>query len=397
MDPFAFVTAGESHGPALTVIVEGMPYGFELSRERIDRELVRRQAGYGRGGRMRIERDRVTIRAGVRHGLTLGSPIALAIENLDFANWSETMSPDRLAESSHRADSRELRRPRPGHADLAGCWKLGILDARPVLERASARETAARVAAGSVARALLEVVGVDVRSHVLAIGSVVSEREDVPWDEIVALPDDSAFRCVDVDLGEAMRREVDRASNAGDTLGGLVEIVAHTPPPGLGHYAQWHQRLDGRLGQALLSIPAVKAVWIGAAERGPARRGSETHDVIQASSSGVKRPTNRAGGVEGGMTNGEEVRVRIAVKPLSTLRQPLESIDLATGERADAAFERSDVTVVPAAGVVAEAMVALVLARAVREKLGGDSKEELCRNLDGYRAALARVANDQDG
>ena len=396
MDPFGFVTAGESHGPALTVIVAGMPYGFDLRRERIDRELARRQGGYGRGERMRIEQDRVTIRGGVRHGLTLGSPIALEIENRDFANWSETMNPDPILAGDEPAaapDRREIRRPRPGHADLAGCWKLGIRDARPVLERASARETAARVAAGAVARALLDVIGIEVRSHVLALGAVASERQDdVPWEEIVDLPDDSPFRCVDQDLDGAMRAEVDLARATGDTLGGLVEVVAHTPPPGLGHYAQWHQRLDGRLGQALLSIPAVKAVWIGAAEKQPGRRGSETHDLIQGTATGVRRPSNRAGGVEGGMTNGEDVRVRIAVKALSTLRRPLESIDLATGERADAAFERSDITVVPAAGVVAEAMVALVLACAVREKLGGDSRDELCRNLDGYRAAISRVS-----
>ena len=385
MASLRFLTAGESHGPGLTVVLEGLPAGLRVPAEDIDLELARRQMGYGRGGRMAIERDRVEIRAGIRHGRTLGGPIALWIENRDFANWSESMSPAPRA----GADLRPLHRPRPGHADLAGAGKLETDDARPVLERASARETAARVAAGALAKRLLGEVGCEVRSHTLTLGAIRGpDAGAVGWPEILAIPADSPFRCVSSEIEQLMRAEVDRAREAGDTLGGSFEVVAHTPPPGLGHFSQWDLRLDGRVGQAMLSIPAAKSVAIGAGERAPDLPGSQVHDAIRRGPSGVERPTNRAGGIEGGMSNGEEVRVVVGMKPLSTLRQPLESVDLITGNAAPAGFERSDVTVVPAAGVVGEAMLALVLAGALLEKFSGDSLGETLRNVRGHGEAI---------
>jgi len=379
-----FLTAGESHGPGLSVIVEGVPAGLTVTRAGIDADLGRRQLGYGRGQRMAIEHDRVEIRAGVRHGLTLGGPIALWIANRDHESWLESMSPDPVA----AVDPRSVYRPRPGHADLAGVRKLEIDDARIVLERASARETAARVAAGAIAKAILAEIDVEVRSHVLAVGSVVLESE-ADWTAVSEIPAGSDFNCSDRALEAAMRSEVDRAAADGDTLGGTFEVIAHTPPPGLGHFVHWDRRIDGLLGQALLSIPAVKSVAIGAGAWAAAARGSAVHDVIRMSDDGaIERPTNRAGGIEGGMTNGEDVRVRVSVKPLATLRRPLESIDLRTGERSDAAVERSDVTVVPAAGVVGEAMVALVLARLAGEKFGADSVVALRRGHAAYCQAI---------
>jgi chorismate synthase len=397
MSRVRFLTAGESHGPGLTVIVEGFPAGLGVSGEAIAVDLSRRQGGYGRGGRMAIERDRAEIRGGVRHGLTLGGPIALWIENRDFANWREAMSPEPVGPE---VDRRPVRHPRPGHADLAGMLKLESDDARPVLERASARETAARVAAGAIARALLAEIDIAVGSHTIAIGPLGSDRSkaaSVGFEAIAAIPFDSPFRTAHADLDHEMRALVDRAKEAGDTLGGELEVVAHTPPPGLGHFAHWDRRLDGRIGQAMLSIPAAKAVAIGDGFDTIREPGSAVHDpVLSARREGaapagrgdLSRPTNRAGGIEGGVTNGEELRVRVGMKPLSTLRRPLASVDLRTGEAVAAAVERSDVTVVPAAGVVAEAMLALVLADAALEKFGGDSIGEMLRNYRAYLAAI---------
>ena len=294
---------------------------------------------------------------------------------------------------SPAADPRAVTRPRPGHADLAGALKLGLRDARPVLERASARETAARVAAGALAKALLRPLGVEIASHTLSIGGIgVESDDDLPWDAICGIAEDAAFRAARPDLDPSFRALIDAAREKGDTLGGVFEVVAHTPPPGLGHFAQWDLRLDGRIGQAMLSIPAAKSVAIGAGDASPHQPGSAVHDAIESGVSGAfRRPTNRAGGIEGGMTNGEEVRVRVGMKPLSTLMKPLGSVDLETGERAVGAVERSDVTVVPAAGVVGEAMLALVLADAALEKFGGDSLAEIARNLRGYLEAMRRA------
>ena len=384
MSKLRFTTAGESHGQALVAILEGLPAGLRIDVNGIDQELARRQWGYGRGGRMKIERDHAEILSGVRHGLTLGSPIALMIQNKDWANWTDVMStePRDLPEEK----SRRVKRPRPGHADLAGGQKYDAHDLRNVLERASARETAARVACGALARQLLAAFDVEVRSHVIQLGGVPATPLTVDWDAINAIPDDAPLRCADVDAQQLMVELIDETKRAGDTLGGIFEVVAHGLVPGLGSHTSWDSKLDGRFAQAVMSIPAVKAVAIGAGVEAAGLPGSEVHDEIFYDNQAQEfvRHTNRAGGLEGGVTNGAELRVRGFLKPISTLRRPLRSVDIDTKEEEAAAFERSDVTAVPAAGVIGEAMIALVLAEAMIEKFGGDSMGEMRRNFDGY-------------
>lgn len=392
MSTFRFVTAGESHGRALVTIVEGLPAGLPVDIAFINRQLRRRQQGYGRGGRQKIERDRADILSGVRHGKTLGSPIALLIENRDFVNWQEVMAVE-PREFPDEAEARRVVRPRPGHADLAGGLKFDTHDLRDILERASARETAARVAAGALAQLLLREFGIEIASHVLMVGGVPEQpRDDVSWEEIVAIPDDSPLRCADPSLEQQMIARIKEAMKTGDTLGGLFEVVARGVPPGLGSHTQWDLRLDGRLAQAVMSIQAVKAVEIGSGVRASARPGSQVQDEIfyDAQARRFSRTTNRAGGLEGGMTNGEMVRVRGYLKPLATLRRPLMSVNVVTKESAPAAFERSDVTAITAAGVIGEAMVAIVLAQALREKFGGDSLDEMKRNFHAYEEQLRR-------
>lgn len=379
-----FFTAGESHGPSLTAILDGLPRGVPVDRSAIDSDLRRRQGGYGRGGRQQIERDAVEITGGVRHGRTLGSPVALLVHNRDHANWADVMSPDPQPDEAR--ERRRLRHPRPGHADLAGALKYETGDLRDVLERASARETAARVAAGAVARGLLRALGIEVRSHVVRIGAAAVPGP-VGW-EALASVEDSPVRCADATAAARMVAEIDVAKGAGDTVGGVFEVAARGVPPGLGSYAQWDLRLDGRLAQALMSIPAVKAVAIGDGDEA-ARPGSATHDpIVHTAGRGIHRTSNHAGGLEGGVTNGEELRLRAWIKPIPTLHTPLPSVDLATGEPRPASYERSDTCVVPAAGVVGEAMVCLTLADAVLRKFGGDSLDELLRN---HEAAAGRA------
>ena len=385
---FRFTTAGESHGRALVAIVEGLPAGLAVDTEALNRELGRRQWGYGRGGRMKIERDRADILSGVRHGLTLGSPLALVIENKDWANWTEVMAVE--ARDLPPEKSRRVKRPRPGHADLAGGQKFGARDLRNILERASARETAARVACGALAKQLLGAFDVEVRSHVIQLGGIPDAPLELAWERIAAIPADAPLRCADAEAQARMVELIDEKRRAGDTLGGIFEVVARGVVPGLGSHTAWDLKLDGRLAQALMSIPAVKAVAIGAGVEASSLPGSEVHDEIAFHKTTLQfiRHTNRAGGLEGGITNGEEVRVRGHLKPISTLRRALRSVDIDTKEEEAAAFERSDVTAVPAAGVIGEAMVALVLASAMREKFGGDSLGEMRRNFDGYREQL---------
>jgi chorismate synthase len=382
--PFRFTTAGESHGPGLVAIVEGLPAGLALDRERLDAEMARRQLGHGRGGRMKIESDAVEIRSGVRHGRTLGSPLAILVANRDYANWEERMSPWPVD-----AEVEEVHTPRPGHADLVGSQKFGHRDARNVLERASARETAARVAAGSVAKEFLRTVGVSVFSHVIRIASVSApERGDLEPADFDAV-DSSPVRCLDEATGEAMVAEIDRLRKENESLGGIFEVRAFGLVPGLGSYVSWEERLDGRLAQAVVSIQAVKGVSVGEAWEVAASPGSESHDEIFFSDErGYHRETNRAGGVEGGMSNGEPLVVRGALKPISTLTQPLRTVDTQTKEPAEALRERTDSTVVPAAGVVAEAMTALTLARCYREKFGGDHIDDVLAALAAYRERI---------
>ncbi|MDQ5839210.1 MAG: chorismate synthase [Acidobacteriota bacterium] len=385
---FRFNTAGESHGRALVAVVEGLPAGLAVDAEKINRELERRQWGYGRGGRMKIERDRAEVLSGVRHGLTLGSPIALLIENKDWANWTEVMSVEpREVEEVGEGKSRRVKRPRPGHADLAGGLKYGARDLRDILERASARETAARVACGALAKQLLAVFGVEIRSHVVQLGGVPDSPLEITWERIAAIPDEAPLRCADAEAQNRMVALIDEKRREGDTLGGVFEVVARGVVAGLGSHTSWDSKLDGRLARALMSIPAVKAVSIGAGVEAAGLPGSQVHDEIGYDSEGraFTRPTNRAGGLEGGITNGEELRARGFLKPISTLRRALRSVDIETKEEQAAAFERSDVTAVPAAGVIGEAMVALTLASAMREKFGGDHVEEMRRNFDAYR------------
>jgi chorismate synthase len=385
-----FLTAGESHGKALVAILEGVPAGLSLDFDAVTAELRRRQTGYGRGRRMAIESDRAEAMSGVRHGLTTGGPIALVIPNRDWENWQRTMHVEAdMPEGASGVDRPPVTRPRPGHADLAGFVKYGHDDMRNVLERASARETAARVAVGAVARQLLSAVAAEIVSHVTTIGSAsIADPLALSFEQVRAIPADKPLHCADPSIEQQMIAEIDRAREAGDTMGGAFEVIAHGVPPGLGSYVQWDRKLDGRLAQALMSIPAIKAVGLG---RGPAVAtlpGSRVHDEIVtggASPVGVARPTNNAGGLEGGVTNGEDLRVTAYMKPISTLMKPLRSVDLATMTPSPAAIERSDVCAVPAAAVVGEAMVAIILADAVIEKFGGDSITELAANWNAFR------------
>ncbi len=385
---FRFTTAGESHGRALVAIVEGLPAGMPVDVELINHELKRRQLGYGRGARMKIESDRVEILSGVRHGLTLGSPLAMMIDNKDWANWTEVMSVEPQALAPEK--SRRVKRPRPGHADLAGGLKYNTRDLRDVLERASARETTARVACGGLARQLLGNFGVQIHSHVIQLGGIPDQPLELSFDQIAAIADDAPLRCGDEQAQQRMVELIDKKKSEGDTLGGVFEVVARGVVPGLGSHTAWDLKLDGRLAQALMSIPAVKAVAIGAGTEASSLPGSEVHDEISYNEETKEfiRASNRAGGLEGGVTNGEEVRVRGHLKPISTLRRALRSVDIDTKQEERAAFERSDITVVPAGGVIGEAMLALVLASAMREKFGGDSLGEMKRNFEGYREQL---------
>jgi len=380
-----FYTAGESHGQALLAFLSGLPAGLPIDVAAINHELHRRQLGYGRGGRQKIEKDSAEIFAGVRHGQTIGAPIALRIENRDWANWEKILPVEDT--KSAETTSKKLVAPRPGHADLAGSQKFNFHDARYVLERASARETAARVAAGSFARQLLAQFGIEIASHTVQVGHVRLERAAC-WNEIKAICADleSPLRCVDAQAQEKMKAEVDAALKAGDTVGGVFEIVAHAVPVGLGSHAQWDEKLDGRLAQAVMSVQAVKAVEIGSGILAARSYGSEVQDEISYDKQArrFKRSSNRAGGLEGGITNGEDVVVRGFLKPISTLRKPLGTADLVTKEPVQAAYERSDWCVVPAGGVAGEAMVALVLADAFLQKFGGDSLAETRRNFESY-------------
>jgi chorismate synthase len=379
-----FTTAGESHGPGLVAIVEGLPAGLELDQQRVDADMARRQLGHGRGGRMKIESDSVEIRSGIRHGRTLGSPVAVLVANRDYANWEERMNPWPVD-----AEVEEVHTPRPGHADLAGLLMFGHDDVRMVLERASARETAARVAAGALAKELLRPFGVQVFSHVVQIGSVKApDRDDLTPKDFSGV-DESPVRCLDPDASEAMVAEIDRLRKANESLGGIFEVRAFGLVPGIGSHPSWEERLDGRLAQAFVSIQAVKGVSVGEAWEVAGRPGSESHDEIFFSEEkGWHRETNRAGGIEGGMTNGEALVVRGALKPISTLTKPLRSVDTETKEPTQALRERTDSTVVPAAGVVAEAMTALVLASGYREKFGGDHIDDALAAFAAYRERI---------
>jgi chorismate synthase len=426
---FKFTTAGESHGKALVAIVEGLPAGLPIDIAKINHELWRRQQGYGRGGRMKIEKDEVEVLSGIRHGKSLGSPIALTIENRDFVHWQEVMSSEPLEDEPN--NPRIVTRPRPGHADLAGGQKFGVRDLRNVLERASARETTARVAAGAIAKQLLAEFGVEICSHVVKLGSVPEAPLKCTWQQIAAIPDDAPLRCADPKVESAMIKLIDTAKEEGDTLGGIFEVIARGVVTGLGSAYSWTEKLDGRIAQAFMSIHAVKAVEIGTGVTNAALRGSEVHDEIFGNAesgmrnvesdpdtssslrgndkperadsalriplsalpptpSGFSRTTNRAGGLEGGITNGEELRVRGYLKPISTLKKPLRSVDIDTKQPSDAAYERSDVTVVPAAGVIGESMLAIVLSNAMREKFGGDSIDEMRYNFEGYTRSLSQ-------
>lgn len=386
-----FETAGESHGECLVALLTGLPAGVPISVASIDRELWRRQQGYGRGGRMKIETDRAHIVSGVRHSKTIGSPIAILLENKDWKNWTESLPVEDFEGSAEKR--KRVTRPRPGHADLAGGIKYNFRDARYILERASARETTSRVAIGALAKALLGELGIGILSHVIAVGEARLDRQ-AGWDELVALSqkDEVLLGCVDPETEARMKEVVDVAYKTGDTVGGVFEVVAHGVPPGLGSHITWDSRLDGKLAQAIVSMQAVKGVEVGFAAEGAASYGSKVQDTIhyQKEEHAFTRGANRAGGLEGGITNGQDILVRGLLKPISTLRRPLESVDLDTREAALAAYERSDVAVVPAAGVIGEAMVALVLASAVLEKFGGDSLDETKRNYLGY---LEQVKN----
>jgi len=386
-----FLTSGESHGEALVAFISGLPAGLEVSQDFVDHELWRRQQGYGRGGRMKIERDTARILSGVRHGHTIGSPISMLIENRDWKNWQEQLPVEKGNPELHK----RVASPRPGHADLAGALKYNFPEARYVLERASARESTARVAAGSLAKLFLQQLGIQVLSHVVAVGGARVE-EEIPWEKIKqsCSRNEVLLNCADPDAEQRMKAEVDKVLRTGDSVGGVFEVVAHGVPPGVGTYAQWDERLDAQLAAALMSLQAVKAVEIGSGVTAAYSPGSAVHDEIgynrTAEFAGFTRTRNNAGGIEGGVSNGQEIRVRGYLKPISTLRRPLQSVDFASREPVKAAYERSDVCVVPAAGVAGEAMVALTLARCVLEKFGGDSMPETLRNFNGYLEQLKR-------
>lgn len=379
---FRFTTSGESHGKALVSIIEGMPAGVEIDIDAINKQLWRRQQGYGRGGRMKIETDTAEILAGIRHGKTLGSPIALKIENRDFVHWTQIMSCEPVEEMPK--NPRIVKRPRPGHADLAGGIKFQTDDLRDILERASARETASRVACGAIARQMLEKFGIEIRSHIIKLGKIPETPLSKSWEEIGEIAGDSLLNCADSEIEREMVKLIDKAKEEGDTLGGIFEVVVKNLPVGLGSHTSWREKLDGKLAQALMSIQAVKAVEIGEGVANAGLFGSEVHDEIFYADEKFIRPTNRAGGLEGGITNGEELRVRGYLKPIATLRKALRSVDIDTKQEELAAFERSDITAVPAAGVIGEAMIAAVLANAMREKFGGDSLAEMKRNFESY-------------
>jgi chorismate synthase len=384
-----YFTAGESHGEALVAFLSGVPAGLKVDQGALDRELWRRQQGYGRGGRMKIERDAAHILSGVRHEMTIGSPISIQLQNKDWKNWQNSL-PVGAGDPAHH---KRVASPRPGHADLAGALKYNFPEARYVLERASARESAARVAVGAIAKAFLRELGMNVLSHVIAVGQVTVQK-GVSWEQINALyqQEEILLNCADPEIEQRMKEEVDKILKTGDSLGGVFEVVAHGVPPGLGTYAQWDERLDALLAGAVMSLQAVKAVEIGSGVAAAASPGSAVHDEIgygkPTAFTAFTRTRNNAGGIEGGVSNGEEIRVRGYLKPISTLRRPLQSVDFATREPVRAAYERSDVCVVPAAGVAAEAMVALTLARCALEKFGGDSMGETLRNFQGYRQQL---------
>ncbi|WP_433361744.1 chorismate synthase [Streptosporangium sp. CA-115845] len=386
-----WLTAGESHGPELVAILEGLPAGVEVTTAQLDEALRRRRLGYGRGARMKFEQDVVTIVGGVRHGRTLGSPVAIRVGNTEWPKWETVMAADPVDPALLEGQARNAprSRPRPGHADLAGMQKYGFDDARPVLDRASARETAARVALGQVARSFLkQALGVDIVSHVVSIGGAATTPGVIPGPGDLEAIDADPVRCADPEGSAAMVAEIDRAHKDGDTLGGVVEVVAYGLPPGLGSYTHWDRRLDARLAAGLMGIQAIKGVAVGDGFETARRPGSLAHDEIENTADGIRRITNRAGGVEGGMTNGEPLRVSAAMKPISTVPRALATVDVLTGEAAKAHHERSDVCAVPAAAIVAEAMVALILADAAIEKFGGDSVEEVARNLSGYLSSL---------
>jgi len=381
-----YSTSGESHGEALVALLSGLPAGLKIDQASIDRELWRRQQGYGRGGRMKIETDTAHILSGVRQGMTIGSPIAIVLQNKDWKNWQESLPVAEGDPEKHRA----VKSPRPGHADLAGALKYNFREARFVLERASARESAARVAIGALAKLFLRELGIEVFSHVIRVGGAVIANAEVAWDKVAELSrrNEVLLNCADPESEARMKEEVDRVLKTGDSVGGVFEVVAHKVPPGLGTYANWDERLDALLAAAVMSLQAVKAVEIGVGVEAAASPGSAVHDEIgyeaRAGFTGFTRKHNHAGGIEGGVSNGEDILVRGYLKPISTLRRPLGSVDFATREPVQAAYERSDVCVVPAAGVAAEAMVALTLARCALEKFGGDSMTETTRNFKGY-------------
>lgn len=390
-----YFTAGESHGETLVAFLSGMPAGLNTDQGFLDRELWRRQQGFGRGGRMKIEKDTAHIVSGVRQGKTIGSPIAILLENRDWKNWQEALP----VQAGDAAKHKRVASPRPGHADLAGALKYNFAEARYVLERASARESAARVAVGAIAKLLLRELGIEVLSHVIAVGKAQLANAEVAWEKIKSLhgKDEVLLNCADSEAEERMKAEVDQALRAGDSVGGVFEVVAHNVPPGLGTYAQWDERLDAMLAMAVMSLQAVKAVEIGTGVDSAVSFGSTVHDEIGYSRgqspggfTGFTRASNHAGGIEGGISNGEDILVRGYLKPISTLRRPLGSVDFESREAVKAAYERSDVCVVPAAGVAAEAMVALTLAKCALEKFGGDSVDETLRNFEGYKEQLRK-------
>jgi chorismate synthase len=388
-----WLTAGESHGPELTAIIEGLPAGVPVTSKLIQDDMQRRKLGYGRGSRMKFEQDELTLSGGVVHGLTLGSPVSLRIGNTEWPKWQEVMSAEavELSEKS-RGRSAALTRPRPGHADLTGMQKYGFSDSRPILERASARETAARVALGAVARSFLRELGVELVSHTVGIGAVfVPAEAALPRPEDVQRLDDDLVRCFDAATSALMVAEIDDTKKSGDTIGGVVEVLAYGLPPGLGSHVHWDRKLDSRLAGALMSIQAIKGVEIGDGFETAKRRGSQAHDALHVSADGIARESGRAGGIEGGMSTGDVLRVRAAMKPIATVPNALATVDVATGEDAKAHHQRSDVCAVPAAGVVAEAMVALTLAQAMLEKFGGDSIAETRRNLQSFIAAIPEL------
>jgi len=387
-----WLTAGESHGPALVAIVEGLPAGIEVNSADIGDDLARRRLGVGRGARMKFERDEISIVGGIRHGVSMGGPIAIEVANTEWPRWDVVMAPDPVSaeELEGLARNAPLTRPRPGHADLVGMQKYGFDDARPILERASARETAARVALGAIAKAYLQqVCGAQVLSHIVRIGTASSDSQVLPLPSDLAIVDESPVRCFDESAAKAMESEVAAAQKEGDTLGGVIEVLVYGLPPGLGSHVHWDRRLDARLAAALMGIQAIKGVEVGDGFDLAAVRGSAAHDEIVLGEDGLERASGRSGGTEGGMSTGDVLRVRAAMKPISTVPRALRTVDVSTGEAASAINQRSDVCAVPAAAVVAEAMVALVLADAMQEKFGGDSVAETSRNVDGYLSNLS--------